>query len=398
MHITVKDRQVTRSLALTRRAKQAGRHIFRRAIIALLAAGLMSGTATAQSDLETRWQTVIDETRTSAKLIGFGGAVMIDGEIVARGASGVQRKGGDSPITTANKWHVGSITKPMTATMIARLVEAGEMNWTDTPGKIFKDMEIDPAWGEVTLEHLLTHTSGAAPNMPMKDILKWPETAEATRAARLDVIRRTLSKAPPKTPGKSMSYSNLGYTIAGGMAEQATGKNWEELMREQVFTPLGLESAGFGPPEGTDATPEPWGHRKIMFVKLKLGPEDEADNSPIMGPAGTVHMSADDILTFGNTHLQGLKGQSDYLKPETFQKLHTPRLDDYAYGWVEYGEREWANGPISWHNGSNTMWYGFLVFAPEKNTVVFTGTNDGGGVSAEGTIVKRIADYVAEID
>jgi len=341
---------------------------------------------------------MVEDTRASAKLIGFGGAVMIDGEIVARGASGVHQKGSDIPITTTNKWHIGSITKPMTATMIARLVEAGEMNWSDTPKDIFPEMAIDLAWENVTLEHLLTHTSGAGPNIPMKDNLRWPATAEALRAARLDVITRTLATPTKTIPGEGMVYSNLGYTIAGVMAEQATGKSWEDLMRAQVFEPLGLTSAGFGPPEGADETPEPWGHRRLFFLTLKMDPADNADNSPIMGPAGIVHISADDMLRFGNAHLQGLKGQSEYLTHKTFLKLHSPRLNDYAYGWVEYEDRDWAGGSLSWHNGSNTMWHGFLALVPAKNMVIFTGTNDGGGVKAEGTIVKSIAKYAGNID
>jgi len=398
MDFTIRGHQGLGIHARKGRAGQASRRIFCRLFAGLTASVLMTSAAMAQNSLQTDWQQMIDETRSTAKLVGFGGAVMIDGEIVARGASGLQRKGSKIPITTANKWHVGSITKSMTATMIARLVEAGHMSWTDTPTDIFPDMAIDAGWGEVTLEHLLTHTSGAGPNIPLLDNMRWPETVADLRAARLNVVSNALSSAPKSAPGAQMTYSNLGYTIAGVMAEHATGQSWEALMRAQVFKPLGLTSAGFGAPIGTDDKSEPWGHIKLMIFKLKVNPDEKPDNSPIMGPAGTVHMSADDMLAFGNAHLQGMKGQSDYLTAETFQKLHTPRLQDYAFGWVERENRDWAGGPLSWHNGTNKMWYGFLALAPAKNMVIFTGTNDGAGVKAEGEIVKALSEYVAKID
>ena len=67
---------------------------------------------------------------------------------------------------------------------------------------------------------------------------------------------------PSARPGTSI-YSNVGYALAGLMAEQVTGHSWEDLMRKRVFEPLGMLSAGFGPPGHAGRVDQPWGHQPI---------------------------------------------------------------------------------------------------------------------------------------
>src|SRR5690606_7475590 len=96
-------------------------------------------------------------------------------------------------------------------------------------------------------------------------------------------------------PGEKHAYSNVGYTIAGAMAEKVTGVSWEDLVRREVFEPLRLAGSGFGPPASSDETLEqPRGHRPVL-LRWKVAVDDKADNTPIMGPAGTVHMTLTDL-------------------------------------------------------------------------------------------------------
>ena len=77
---------------------------------------------------------------------------------------------------------------------------------------------------------------------------------------RYRILRDEL-KIPPVGPVGEFSYSNLGYMIAGAMAEKVTGKSWETLMEERLFTPLGMAAAGFRFQEGPDYNEEqPSGH------------------------------------------------------------------------------------------------------------------------------------------
>ena len=67
-------------------------------------------------------------------------------------------------------------------------------------------------------------------------------------------------------------------------------------------------------------------------------------------------MNLHDLVKYGRKHLDGELGMDHFLNSDTWQRLHKPIMNDYAYGWVNT-LRDWAGGPVIWHNGSNTMWY-----------------------------------------
>jgi len=105
-------------------------------------------------------------------------------------------------------------------------------------------------------------------------------------------------------------------------------------------------------------------------------------------------MSLHDLALFANEHLQGQTGRSSLLKPETFQRLHEPSLDDYAYGWVVQPRKELNVGTVLWHNGSNTMWYALVAVLPDINTVIAVMSNDGNINLAEQTAWEIIRQLV----
>jgi CubicO group peptidase (beta-lactamase class C family) len=91
-----------------------------------------------------------------------------------------------------------------------------------------------------------------------------------------------IAKKPVYPPGKKCEMSSVGYTIAGAMAEKVTGATLDDLVRREVFEPLKLTEAGFGPPKSADATLEqPGGHLPRFAGKVPM--DDKADNTPIMG-------------------------------------------------------------------------------------------------------------------
>src|SRR5262249_32540172 len=156
--------------------------------------------------------------------------------------------------------------------------------------------------------------------------------------------------------GEKFEYSNVGYTIAAAMAERATGVTWENLVKREVFDPLKLMEAGFGPPQSGEATLEaPRGHRKSIAGKFAV--DDKADNTPLMGPSGSVHMSLTELCHYGMEHLRGELGSGKLLTAETYKKLHTPYINQNAYGWVKMPATSDIPHVLYWHNGSNTLWY-----------------------------------------
>jgi CubicO group peptidase (beta-lactamase class C family) len=332
---------------------------------------------------------LITGLRKENKLVGLAAIVMVDGKIMASAAHGERKIRSGVPIELGDRWHLGSITKSITATMIARLVESGQMKWTDTIGERFSEASIHADWKPVTLQQLLTHTSGAPANFAFGVRLKKPALGpECTRERRQAVID-VMAEKPAQPPGEKFAYSNVGYAIAGAMAESATGVSWEDLVKREVFEPLELKDAGFGPPKSPSKTlDQPRGHHGKSGWKTSAN--DDEDNTPIIGPAGTIHMTLGNLCQYATEHLRGELGAGKLLAAETYKRLHTPKLHEYACGWVVKQPTDEIPDTVYWHNGSNTMWYALVVFIPGKNMVVAVTANDGDIKAAESAAWKVV--------
>jgi CubicO group peptidase (beta-lactamase class C family) len=338
---------------------------------------------------------LITDLRKEKDLVGLAAMVMIDGQVVSTAVDGVRKQDSGVPLKIGDRWHLGSITKSITATMIARLVESGKMKWSDTVGECFSDAAIHEDWKPVTLKQLLTHTAGTPANFSSQVAAEQPRPGPERTEARRKAVLSLIAEKPASPPGKKFAYSNVGYTMAGAMAEKVTGTTWEDLVTREVFEPLKLTSAGFGPPKSADKTLEqPRGH--ITKGGKKVAVSDEADNTPIIGPAGIVHMTLGDLCAYATEHLRGDRGESKLLSAETFKLLHTPVLDRYACGWVKNEPSEKIPQTVYWHNGSNTMWYALVVFIPEKKMVVAVTSNDGDIPNAEAAAWKTVETSVKQ--
>ncbi len=316
-------------------------------------------------------------------------AVLIRGDqIVETGAVGVRAAGSPEPVTTGDRWHLGSITKAMTATLAAVLVEQGEIAWNTRVGEVFPDLvgSIRPEYVDVRLDELLYHTSGLPADVTKTP--SWPTLRNSSAPLteqRRQWVGELLALAPETSRG-THRYSNAGYVVAGAMLEAVTGERWEDLMQRDVFTPLGMTSTGFGPPGIVGAAPdEPRGHVRENSKWVALQPDRAADNPAAIGPAGTVHSTFADFARYMAAHLAGARGEGGFVSAETFGKLHAPAPGtDYALGWG-VGERSWAGGRVLQHSGSNTVWYATVWIAPERDFAMLAVTNAGGDDAADGT-------------
>jgi len=346
--------------------------------LGLLAPGLV-GAGPAPLDLGE----ILEPLRAEADLPALAALVIADGCVAGQGAVGLRRAGGKDPVTLNDHFHIGSCTKSMSATMIARLVDTGKLKWSQTLAQSLPGQEksMRAEYREVTLAQVLAHRGGfpketAPAGRTLVEIHELPGAAPQQRKAYVALALRT----PPEVePGTRYLYSNMGYTVAGHVAEQATGRSWEALIRKWLFEPLGMKSAGFGAPGATGGAGQPWGHHRGADGKLEpVKPGPRADNPPAIGPAGTVHCSIPDLGRFVLAHLKGARGEATRLSPGIFKGLHTPhRGQEYARGWIVV-DRSWAGGKALTHAGSNTMWYTLIWIAPGRNAAFVVATNYGG--------------------
>ena len=350
---------------------------------ALLTAALLAASAVAHADaaLQAFLEQTLAAARDKDQLPAVAAVVQIDGQIEAEAVLGVRALGHPEPVTVNDRWHIGSDTKAITATMIARLVEQGVMSFEDTLADSLpafaKDM--DPAYRRVTIKQLLSHTAGLPPLTDDKDLPPFPaviKLIEGVKPQRAAIARKYLTMPPASAAGE-FEYSNLGFIIAGAIAEARTGKTWENLIREQVFSPLGITNAGFGAPGASGAYDQPRGHLEAADALRPLDPQDaESDNPPALGPAGTVNIALKDWLLFAQDQQNGTHGRGKLLKAETYRLLHTPVTGNYALGW---GSKLDPDGMplLLTHTGSNGFWVADIRIMPKHDIIILIATNSG---------------------
>jgi CubicO group peptidase (beta-lactamase class C family) len=368
---------------------------------------------------------------SGSERFGMAAAVLRGERIIAQGVAGVRKKGTAERITLDNRFLRASCTKPMTATLVAMLVEEGKLNWTTTLGEVFADTvkPMHPAWEKVTLRQVLEHRAGLrfdpdglgrlfkmfrAPYASLHsgaELMRNPRARLGTLPQqRLEIARQALSRPPGIPPGTKFWYSNEGYILAGAVLEHLTGRAWEDLMRERLFQPLGISTGGFGQPGTAGKTDQPWGHSS--FVGKPIDPGSPAAEFPLFyAPAGLAHMAITDWAKFIGLHLRGDPAnphcQAALLKLDTFAELHAVApTATYSKGWVMRGvtflatgdaapavtyragafisTASWAKGTRPgdtgrriWHGGSNGVSHSVACIAPEIDFAVLVACNRG---------------------
>ncbi len=304
-----------------------------------------------------------------------------DGPAIAF-ADGVRAIGHSAAVTTSDRWHLGSITKSMTATLVARAVEAGVVAWSETVGEVLGGVapEMAAAYRDITFVHLLSHRSGLPANIETGSLLAFPRYNDDARQDRLAYARLALAQTPVGPAEQTFTYSNSGYVIVGAMLEARMGAPWEVLIQQHLFAPLGMASAGQGAPGTPGAYDQPVGHNvgPAGFVAFPPGSQI-TDNPAVLGPAGRVHATFEDVLKYLAAH----RDRTSFLRSENWERLHTPPFGgDYALGWAQ------RDGGL-WHNGSNTLWYAEVSFNANSGIIAAAATNDG-----RASIVRPTVDTV----
>jgi CubicO group peptidase (beta-lactamase class C family) len=346
---------------------------------------------------------VLEPIRKKYNLPAMAAAVILNGRTVGLGATGLRKVGSDVKVTSEDKFHLGSCTKTMTATLIGIIVEQGKLQWDTTLASALPDLaeDIHSEYRNVTLKHLLAHRAGLPPperTWPKgKSFMDMHNLPGPPMQQRLAYARMMLCQEPEAMPGTKYIYSNAGYTIAGVIAEQTMNTPWETLMREMLFEPLHMETAGFGAMGSPGKIDQPWQHRFADGKLCPIEPGRFSDNPPAIGPSSTVHCSIEDWATFIKAHLNGTQARASLLKlkPETFQTLHTPAFgSNYAPGW-EITDRSWGKGRVLTHQGTNGMNFAVVWMAPKCDFAVLVVSNQGKGEVAKAcdeavwTLIKK---------
>lgn len=336
------------------------------------------------SELDSYVQSVVKENEIPSLAV----AIIDSSGIKHLTTSGIRKKGGSTKVTNQDLWHLGSNTKAMTSVLTAMLIQDGILDWDTKIIDAFPDYPdiIHSEYHKITVHELLTHTSGLKVNYGNNDTFSELEIRER----RLKVVLENLKEPSDKERGNYL-YSNLGYIIAGTMIEQLTGKSWESLMKEKVFSPLGMSTASFGVPGTIGKVDQPWGHIKLSAL-LPWFPV-QLDNLETLGPAGTVHCSIEDWSKFISFQL--LKKDTSLLNSQLRSHLLEPVKKDYACGWGVY-EQDWATGLVYSHAGSNVFNFSQSWTAPDMNLAILINSNVGVSKNTR-AIFKNVRNSILDV-
>ena len=325
---------------------------------------------------------IFDDVMTHYHLPGLALGVIEDGKVSYTRTAGELVAGGGQPITPDTLFKIASNTKAMTTGVLARLVDAGKLQWTDPVVKYLPALQMSDPWitRELQVRDLLIHNSGLPEGAG--DLMLWPEPNRFTRA---DIVAGLQYLKPARSFRSHYDYDNLLYIIAGEVAAAAAGMPYEQLVRREVFEPVGLTRCQVGEwrrdQVGNVAQPHMWeGDRNLVLRR-----DDEVIPAITSAAAGGVRCSLNDMLTWARMWLDPDLKPPGKEQPWLTQTQHSALWTAYTPMPMSERQRRWDNGHFSsygygWrlsdvdgvlrvaHTGTLSGMYSALTLLPEKKT------------------------------
>lgn len=275
------------------------------------------------------------------------------------------------PAAENTVYKIGSLSKQMVAAGIMTLIQAGKISLTDTITKFFKDA---PAtWNNITIRHLLNHTSGLERESPAFNALIIQSDSVVIRAAYKDPL--------VFATGTKWQYCNLGYFMLADIIRQVSGKSFPQFMKEEIFSKYRLTNTQ------TTSTTVIIPNKANGYV-LAAGMPSKATDFIALRPSGAFISTIPDMLKW-----EMLMQQGKLLSKQNWQKMWTDVVESdaaehYGYGWRV---TTYKNRPMVYHGGSLPGFKSTYYRFPDDRTAFIILTNSD---HANPTI---IAKGIAEI-
>jgi D-alanyl-D-alanine carboxypeptidase len=268
----------------------------------------------------------IDAVMAETYKAGQPGAAVIvrkDGRTLFRKGYGMADLELGVPVAPDMVFRLGSITKQFTAVAILMLAEQGKLGLRDG---ITKFLPGYPAQGrKITVEHLLTHTSGIQSYTDMPEWLPlWRKDFALTEL--IDLFK---DKPMQFEPGESWAYNNSGYILLGAIIEMVSGRTYEAFVDEAIFKPLGMKQSYYGSAERVIP-------RRIPGYQLGKGGFVNAPYLSMTQPyaAGSLLSTVDDLALWSDAVFSGRLVKKEWLdKAFTPYRLENGESCGYGYGW-----------------------------------------------------------------
>ncbi|MBE0659645.1 MAG: serine hydrolase [Bryobacteraceae bacterium] len=322
----------------------------------LIAAACLSMAALGQTQVTP--QRLDDQAQGYARLGQFNGSVVVavDGRTLLAKGYGMANREWEIANAADTKFRLGSITKQFTGMAVLMLEQQGKLKVSDP---VCSYVEACPqTWKPITIHHLLTHTSGIPNFTGFPDYQKTMMLASPPA----ETLKRFRDKPLEFDPGTKHKYSNSGYVLLGHIIEKAAGQSYAAYIKQQIFTPLGMNDTGYDSP--AEVLPK----RAAGYTRAGSKLENAAYlDMSIPHAAGSMYSTALDLMLWDVALRQG-----KLLTPENYQRYFKPGIGDYAYGW----NVQKRNGvEVISHGGGINGFSTTILRVPERKLVVVALSN-----------------------
>jgi len=284
---------------------------------------------------------LVDEGILSGSIL-----IAIHGNVLFAKGYGLADRENNIPNTPETIFRIGSITKPITAIAIMQLHERNKLNINDPLDKYFHDF---PNGDKITLYHLLTHTSGLA-SYDWRRSEDKPQELEA-------VINWIKELTLQSKPGESFRYNNSGYAILAYIIEKASGKKYEDYLKENIFIPCDMKKSGLYS-MNNHLNNMAYGYGRVNYE----GFEKVNRPCPLARGDGDLYSTISDLYRLGmNIHKKIL------LSSKSWNKMFTPFKNFYGLGWYI---KELHGEKVIYHPGGLLGYMGNLRFFLDREIIV----------------------------
>ena len=374
--------------------------------ILLVAALAGANGANAQStDGRQDIDRIFDQVYERYGLPGLAVGVIEDGKVTYTRTAGELIAGSGKPVTADTLFKIASNTKAMTTGTLARLVEAGKLHWDDPVIKYLPQFKMSDPWitREIQVRDLLMHNSGLREGAG--DLMLWPEPNLFTRA---DIIAGLQYLQPQHSFRSRYDYDNLMYVVAGEVATAAAGMPYEDLVRREVFGPLGMTRCQVGAWNRDGVGNVAQAHMRQGDKNVLINEDEALILNISSAPAGGVRCSLNDMLKWMrmwlDPQLKSDKGepwltsaQRDILwtaqmpmpLSERQRAWDNSRFNAYGYGW----RLSDVDGVLRVaHTGTLSGMYSAVTLLPEKH-VGFVFLINGEGADARAVLNEVLVKH-----
>lgn len=308
---------------------------------------------------------------------------ILRGDTEEQGAIGVAKLTTGEPMRPDSLCRIASISKVFTSTLAMMLVDDGTLDLDAPVSHYLPGVRISEGIEDrITTRHLLSHGTGMLGDFSVN--FGWGADALERAVGEFHTLRQYAE------PDELWFYCNSGFHLAGRILEVVGGKPFDELMRERLFEPLGLERACFFSHEAI-SSPHALGHNQRTPDTDEHVPADQYYPRNRL-PAGGVYANVPDLLRFARFHLgDGTVDGQRVIGAETLRAMREPQrqaanwADQWGIGW---DIRTIDGVQVIGHGGSINGFKSLLTLVPEKQAALVVLTNSGRGDLANRAIER----------